>query len=144
MKIRYECKNQSGLPQLEAIRLRNTGKALLALAATVAAASLLYAAGECTLTKQGPCGTGGSYTNSCGSGTNTFVYTISAGPDINICLGGYTNGYFDCKYDPVITNGCIQSYSYTACPDTPAGSGSVTNDSSPSHAIKPGCPKPTG
>lgn len=142
MKIKSKSKIGSGRPRAERNGMTSKGKALLVFTVIAGLASIVYATttGPCCLTIQGPCADGGSYTNQCTGCTNTFVYTIVAGPNINVCPCTYTNGYFDCTNDPVITNGCIQSYSYTACPGVPANAGSVTNNSYPDHAIQPGCP----
>lgn len=143
MKIESKFGTTRGHPQPRVATLPNArGTLLLTFAVLATIGSLLYAAGPCCLTIQGPCSEGLSYTNTCPDSTNTFVWTVSAGPDINICPCWYTNGYFDCTNDPVITNGCVASYTYTACPGIPAGSGSITNNAYPYHAIRPGCPAP--
>lgn len=139
MIIKYQRRIVSGYAKVKIGDMSNTRKALLAFPLVVAIASTL-SAGDCYLTQQVPCGAGSSYTNNCcsdGSCTNVFVYTQSAGPNINMVFGNYNSGFYSYTNEPVYP--CIQSYSYTACPGVPAGSGSVTNNTQPQHGVSPGC-----
>lgn len=79
----------------------------------VGTASVAYAA--CNLTLPRACANGSVITNPCPYPiqASSWTYTLSAGPTMNKCVGGFQNGFKGCINDPAVD--CIQTATWTAC-----------------------------
>jgi hypothetical protein len=103
-------------------------KLIITIGCSLSAVVVGYAV-NCTLTLSAPCAKGTQFTSYCGSGLR-LTYTLYDGQNVNWCVGGFSNGWASCTNEPAV--GCVQKYEYSGCF---TGTGSITNQFTPAHAV---------